>query len=63
MFYNFLGFQVSVADIVGFLLSVVAAIVAISSFFFLHKSSKILGGLIGKAFKKIRNNVRTTEPI
>ena len=53
MFYDILGFQVSAADIVGFLLSAVAASMAIFSFLLLYKASKILGGIIGGAFKKM----------
>lgn len=52
-FYNILGFNLSAADIVGFLLSSVAALVALVSFYHLFKASKVLGGIIGKAFKLI----------
>ena len=52
MYYDFLGFQSGI-DVVRFLISAMGSLVALVSLVHLHKASKILGGIIGKAFNKM----------
>ncbi len=52
MFYDFFGFQDG-AGFVRFLISVIGSLVALLSLIHLRRASKVLGGIIGKAFNKM----------
>lgn len=53
MSYNYFGFNLSLADVIGLFLGALSTLITPIVITYLLRSSKILGGLLGTAFRKI----------
>lgn len=53
MSYNYFGMDLSLADVIGLFLGALSTLFTPIVLFFLLRSSKVLGGLLGKAFRQI----------
>ncbi|MCH7759646.1 hypothetical protein IID20_04805 [Patescibacteria group bacterium] len=57
-FYYIFGLKLSVADIVGLIISIIAAIVAIIAVYYLYHASKVMaGGVLERAFSRIATSL------